>query len=182
MGLEEFKFIYWMEYAHRMWGRALGLIFTIPAMYFVVRGQLNRPLSSRLLILFTMGGAQGFVGWWMVRSGLQPPENEHDVPRVSPYRLAAHLGAAFTIYATLVWTTLTLLYPQSPTMLASGPQAAGARLLRGKAHMLAALVGATVASGWLSSVQMGCRARHVQALDHLALCALLHMDARYSVC
>jgi heme a synthase len=147
MSLDEFKFIYWMEYAHRMWGRALGIVFAVPAVYFVARRQLNRPLSTRLLVLFTMGGAQGFVGWWMVRSGLQQPANDHDIPRVSPYRLATHLVAAFSIYATLVWTTLTLLYPESPAMLASTAQAAGVRILRGRAMGLAGIVAVTAASG-----------------------------------
>lgn len=71
MSLDEFKFIYWMEYAHRMWGRLLGLAFAGPALYFVARGKINRPLAKRLGLLFLMGGTQGFVGWWMVRSGLK---------------------------------------------------------------------------------------------------------------
>jgi heme A synthase len=71
MSLEEFKFIYWMEYAHRMWGRALGVVFAVPAVYFAARGWVNGPLARRLGLLFAMGATQGFVGWWMVRSGLQ---------------------------------------------------------------------------------------------------------------
>ena len=71
MSLEEFKFIYWMEYAHRMWGRALGVVFAVPAVYFAARGWVNGPLARRLGLLFAMGAIQGFVGWWMVRSGLQ---------------------------------------------------------------------------------------------------------------
>ena len=71
MSLEEFKFIFWMEYAHRMWGRALGLVFAVPAAYFVYRGWVNGALGRRLGLLFAMGVTQGFVGWWMVRSGLQ---------------------------------------------------------------------------------------------------------------
>lgn len=71
MKLEEFKFIYWMEYAHRMWGRVLGLVFAGPALYFAARGAVPGPLARRLGLLFAMGGAQGFVGWWMVKSGLE---------------------------------------------------------------------------------------------------------------
>lgn len=71
MTLEEFKFIYWMEYAHRMWGRVLGVVFAGPALYFAARGWINSALARRLGLLFLMGGAQGLVGWWMVRSGLQ---------------------------------------------------------------------------------------------------------------
>ena len=71
MSLEEFKFIYWMEYAHRMWGRALGFVFAVPAVYFGVRGYINSALAKNLGLFFLMGGTQGLVGWWMVKSGLQ---------------------------------------------------------------------------------------------------------------
>jgi cytochrome c oxidase assembly protein subunit 15 len=71
MKLEDFKFIYWMEYAHRMWGRALGLVFTVPFAYFAVKGYITRPLAARLGTLLTLGAGQGLVGWWMVKSGLQ---------------------------------------------------------------------------------------------------------------
>ena len=111
MTLEEFKFIYWMEYAHRMWGRVLGLVFALPFAYYSATRQLSGPLSRRLLVLFALGGGQGLVGWWMVKSGLQEPERKTDTPRVSPYRLAAHLTSAFAIYSGLVWTTLQVLRP-----------------------------------------------------------------------
>lgn len=71
MSLEEFKFIYWMEYAHRMWGRLLGLAFVVPGSYFLAKGYINKALGRRLGLLFLMGGTQGLVGWWMVRSGLK---------------------------------------------------------------------------------------------------------------
>jgi cytochrome c oxidase assembly protein subunit 15 len=60
-----------MEYSHRMWGRALGLVFAIPAAVFVARGAVTARLGTRLGLLFLMGGTQGLVGWWMVKSGLQ---------------------------------------------------------------------------------------------------------------
>ncbi|KAG2446761.1 hypothetical protein HYH02_008322 [Chlamydomonas schloesseri] len=147
MSLDEFKFIYWMEYAHRMWGRFLGLAFALPATYFAARRWINGPLARRLGLLFFMGGTQGFVGWWMVRSGLEEPEHEWAQPRVSPYRLAAHLVSAFAIYATLTWTTLDLMYPRPAT--AGAPQSllrstAGAR---GRLLPLAALIAVTATSG-----------------------------------
>lgn len=71
MNVEDFKFIYFMEWAHRMWGRILGVAFAVPASYFAARGFINGPLGRRLGICFLMGGAQGLVGWWMVRSGLE---------------------------------------------------------------------------------------------------------------
>lgn len=70
MNVEDFKFIFWMEYGHRMWGRLMGLGFALPAAYFAARRVINGPLAGRLGLLFAMGGAQGLVGWWMVRSGL----------------------------------------------------------------------------------------------------------------
>ena len=71
MSLDDFKFIYWMEYAHRMWGRVLGLVFALPASYFAYRGWVNGALGTRLGLLFAMGGTQGLMGWWMVKSGLK---------------------------------------------------------------------------------------------------------------
>jgi len=147
MTLDEFKFIYWMEYTHRMWGRILGLVFAVPAAYFVARGVVTRRLGTRLGLLFLMGGTQGLVGWWMVKSGLQAPTKEYDTPRVSPYRLAAHLASAFSIYAVLLWSALSLAAPV-PQLAAAAPavQAAAARL-RGAAVPLSCLIAITAASG-----------------------------------
>lgn len=117
MALDEFKFIYWMEWAHRMWGRGLGLAFALPLTVFALKGAMTRPLASRLALLFSMGGTQAFVGWWMVRSGLEEPASPHHVPRVSPYRLAAHLTSAFAIYAVMVWTTLSTAFPKPLSMI-----------------------------------------------------------------
>ncbi|PSC75229.1 cytochrome c oxidase assembly COX15 [Micractinium conductrix] len=146
MTVEEFKFIYFWEWGHRMWGRALGFVVAVPAAYFASRGMVNGALGRRLALLFLMGGTQGLVGWWMVRSGFQEPE-DNQVPRVSTYRMAGHLATAFTIFAALVWTTLSVAVPISPTM-AAGPEAAhAARLLGRWAHPLAALIGITAMSG-----------------------------------
>eukprot|EP00884_Botryococcus_braunii_P004339 jgi/Botrbrau1/13906/Bobra.0017s0013.1 len=149
MSLEDFKYIYWMEYAHRMWGRVLGVVFAGPALYFTSRGWINRPLGRRLGLLFLMGGAQGLVGWWMVRSGLQEPREEWKEVRVSPYRLAAHLTSAFVIYGTLLWTTLQLAFPVPPALNPSLPAGLmpGLRHLRMWAHPLAGLISLTAFSG-----------------------------------
>ena len=69
--MEDFKFIYWMEYAHRMWGRGLGIVFALPFVFFSAKGFITRKLGTRLSILFALGAGQGFVGWWMVKSGLE---------------------------------------------------------------------------------------------------------------
>ena len=118
MSLGEFKVIYWWEYGHRMLGRSVGLAFGLPFLYFGVRGHLGG-LTPRLWGLFGLGGVQGLVGWWMVKSGLDvntssafgDPRKEI---RVSPYRLATHLGLALTTYTGLVWTAMDVLSSSSP--------------------------------------------------------------------
>jgi heme a synthase len=97
MSLGEFKFIYFWEYLHRLVARAIGMVFLIPFVVFAVRGYLTAPLARRTLVLFALGGAQGLMGWLMVKSGLV------DMPRVSHYRLAAHLSLAFVIFSYAVW-------------------------------------------------------------------------------
>ncbi|KAL4553018.1 hypothetical protein Ndes2526B_g02906 [Nannochloris sp. 'desiccata'] len=146
MDLEDFKFIYWMEWGHRMWGRALGICFAVPCAIFAARGCITRPLARRLGILFLMGGSQGLVGWWMVRSGLIEP-TDNKVPRVSSYRLAAHLTSAFAIYATMIWTTLSVAFPYPPVVTAGPPAARAAAALYKVALPAAVLLGTTAISG-----------------------------------
>ena len=83
-----------MEWGHRMIGRMIGVSFAVPAAYFAMRGKLPRSLWPRLAAMFALGGAQGLIGWWMVKSGLED-ELLHNPsqPRVSPYRLATHVRA-----------------------------------------------------------------------------------------
>lgn len=71
MHLDDFKFIYWMEYAHRMWGRALGIMFVLPFGYFLRKGYITPQLGVRLSGLVALGAGQGLIGWWMVKSGLE---------------------------------------------------------------------------------------------------------------
>ena len=103
MSLEDFKGIFWLEYAHRLLGRLIGLIFLIPFLYFLFRGRLSAALVPKLLAMFILGGLQGLMGWYMVKSGLV------DDPRVSQYRLTAHLGLAVVVYAYIFWVALDLL-------------------------------------------------------------------------
>jgi len=107
MSLEEFKGIFWWEYFHRLLGRVIGLAFFITFVYFVARKGIDRPLGLKLAGIFLLGGLQGAMGWYMVKSGLV------DNPHVSQYRLTAHLGLAFVIYATMLWVALGLLFPAS---------------------------------------------------------------------
>jgi cytochrome c oxidase assembly protein subunit 15 len=103
MSLAQFKSIYWFEYSHRMLGRTIGTAFLLPFLYFLLRRAIPRSLAPRLLVLFVLGGMQGLIGWWMVRSGLV------DRPDVSHYRLTVHLGSAFVLYVALLWVALSQL-------------------------------------------------------------------------
>lgn len=117
MTLEEFKRIWWMEYLHRTWGRLIGAVFAIPAMYFWYNGMLKRGMKARVLVLGSLIGAQGLMGWYMVKSGLEDRFTEpSDVPRVSQYRLATHLGLALLLYTGFLYNALDHLIPaQSAT-------------------------------------------------------------------
>jgi cytochrome c oxidase assembly protein subunit 15 len=107
MTLDQFKRIFWWEYAHRLLGRLIGVAFLVPLAWFALRGRIARALLPKLIGIFILGGLQGALGWYMVQSGLV------DDPRVSQYRLTAHLGLAAAIYAAILWTALDLLYPES---------------------------------------------------------------------
>lgn len=112
MTLEEFKRIWWMEYLHRTWGRLIGAVFVIPATYFWYKGMLNRGMKTRVLALGSLIGLQGLMGWYMVKSGLEDRFIEpSDVPRVSQYRLAVHLGLALLLYTGFLYNALDHLIP-----------------------------------------------------------------------
>jgi heme a synthase len=134
MTLAGFKNIFWWEYVHRLLGRVVGVVFLLPALYFAARGVIRGSLGWKLAGVFALGGLQGALGWYMVKSGLV------DDPRVSSVRLAAHLGLAFLIYAAMLWIALGLLSPRRE------PVSTGARL---HAAGLAALVFLMVISGAL---------------------------------
>jgi cytochrome c oxidase assembly protein subunit 15 len=104
MSLGDFKSIFLFEYLHRLLGRLIGVLFLLPLLYFAWRGWLRRGLTPRLVVLFFLGGCQGLLGWYMVKSGLV------DNPRVSQYRLTAHLGLAVAIYGYMLWLVFELRY------------------------------------------------------------------------
>ncbi|XP_059650868.1 cytochrome c oxidase assembly protein COX15-like isoform X2 [Cornus florida] len=145
MSIEDFKFIYWMEYAHRMWGRGLGIMFALPFSYFLRKGYITLQLGMRLSVLFALGAGQGLIGWWMVKSGLEEPPSEYSQPRVSPYRLAAHLTSAFVIYCGLFWTALSVVMPEPPAESVAWVR--GAAKVKKLALPLSILVGITAVSG-----------------------------------
>lgn len=105
MDLDGFKGIFWFEYAHRLLGRTIGMIFLLPMIYFWIRKKLDRSLVPKFITMFVLGGLQGLLGWYMVKSGLV------SAPHVSQYRLTAHLGLAFIVYAYIFWVAIGLLFP-----------------------------------------------------------------------
>ena len=107
MTLESFKSIFWLEYLHRLWGRMIGVVFFIPLIYFVLKGWVRGALALQLVLIALLGLAQGFMGWFMVQSGLT------EKPEISQYRLAAHLGLAILIYAYTFWVALGQFYDRS---------------------------------------------------------------------
>ncbi len=107
MTVEDFRSIFWLEYLHRLWGRLIGLVFAVPAVWFALRGRIGRRLGLALGIAFLLGAAQGALGWYMVQSGLV------DRPEVSHYRLAAHLVLALAVYGFLLWLALGLTHERA---------------------------------------------------------------------
>lgn len=145
MTLSEFKTIWYMEYAHRTWGRIIGAVFAGPAVYFWSRGYLKKGMKPRVLVFGALIGIQGLMGWYMVKSGLEDRfHNPDDVPRVSQYRLASHLTFALLLYTGFLWTALDHLIPaQSLTALASK----SALKFRGFAHATKGIIFLTALSG-----------------------------------
>lgn len=110
MTLDEFKSIYYMEWTHRIWGRVVGLSFLLPAAYFIARRKVSALMAGKIVGIAGLIGFQGFLGWWMVKSGLKDDlfaPGSH--PRVSQYRLTAHLGTAFLCYTAMLWNGLSIL-------------------------------------------------------------------------
>jgi cytochrome c oxidase assembly protein subunit 15 len=102
IGLEGFKHLFWWEYAHRLLGRTIGLVFLFPFLFFYFKNKLSGSLTWKLAGIFVLGGLQGALGWYMVQSGLV------DDPRVSHFRLTAHLGLALLIFSAELWLALGL--------------------------------------------------------------------------
>ncbi len=121
MSLQDFKGIFWWEYVHRLLGRVIGLAFLVPLVWFAVQRRIRARLGLKLAGIFVLGGLQGAMGWYMVKSGLV------DDPRVSQFRLTAHLGIAFLILGAMFWVAMDLLFPR--TRLAQPPAQQRARRL-----------------------------------------------------
>ncbi|MCC6867332.1 MAG: COX15/CtaA family protein [Burkholderiales bacterium] len=136
MSLAEFQGIFWWEYFHRLLGRLIGVVFFVPLAWFALRRAIPAGYGGKLVGIFVLGGLQGAMGWYMVMSGLV------DDPRVSQFRLTAHLLLAVVIFGAMLWVALSLLAPEPVRQ-------AGARIrgLRRLAFLVAALVLLMIASG-----------------------------------
>ncbi|KAF2472535.1 electron transfer protein 1, mitochondrial precursor [Lindgomyces ingoldianus] len=157
MTLPEFKQIYFMEWTHRLWGRVIGVTFLLPTAYFIARRRVSRSMAWKLASICGLIGFQGFLGWWMVKSGLRDDlfaPGSH--PRVSQYRLTAHLGAAFAVYCSMLLSGLSILKerrllarPEKARKVLSLLMNPKLRLFRCSVVALALLVFATAMSGAL---------------------------------
>jgi len=162
MTLVEFQYIYAWEYGHRMLGRAVGVAFMVPWMYFTARGRIPKGFQKHMAMLGFMGGSQGVIGWWMVKSGLgNDRRDDQRQIRVKPVRLATHLGMAFATYGALLYTgwdilrlpsykseTITKIFANIPRERLSS-MLQQARRLRGGAFAVTGLTAATIISGAL---------------------------------
>jgi len=122
MTLAQFQFIYWWEWTHRLLGRLIGFVFLLPFLFFAWTRAITRRDIPRMVVLFALGGLQGFVGWWMVESGLETRVS------VSQYRLAIHLGVALILFGAILWTAFEYLRPPPGSLrLPTSPQGGGER-------------------------------------------------------
>lgn len=136
MDVEGFKSIFWFEYAHRILGRLIGVIFLIPMLFFIVTRRVNRALTPKLISMFVLGGLQGLLGWYMVKSGLVSN------PHVSQYRLTAHFGLAVLVYGYIFWVALGLFFKNEVA-----PAYSSARQMLGYSRIISILVFITLLSG-----------------------------------
>lgn len=157
MDLDEFKKIYFMEWTHRLWGRVIGLSFVPPTVYFIARRRVTRRMAWNLVGISGLIGFQGVIGWWMVASGLKDDlfaDGAH--PRVSQYRLTAHLATAFVCYSWMLLAGLSILRtsrlladPPAAARLASALASPALARFRACATALTGLVFVTVLTGAL---------------------------------
>ena len=143
MSLEAFKFIYWWEWTHRFLARLVALVFLVPLLYFLATGRISRELAPKLGGLFALGGLQGAIGWYMVRSGLAGRVD------VSQYRLALHLSLAIAIFGAVLWVALSLGPRQS------GRAASPARLRAGATVIVALVFLQIVAGAFVAGLKAG---------------------------
>ncbi len=120
MSLAQFQGIYWWEWAHRLLGRTVGIVFLLPFLFFAWRGDIPRSRYPQMIVLFLLGGLQGLIGWWMVKSGLETRVS------VSQYRLAIHLGFAIVLLGAILYVALEFLHKDSLSPLGGEGRGEGA--------------------------------------------------------
>ena len=174
MTLDAFKSIFWWEYFHRLLGRMIGIAFLAPLAWFWRRGRIDRQLALRLGGIFVLGGLQGAMGWYMVKSGLV------DDPRVSQYRLTAHLSIALAIYAAMLWAALGLLQPTAATASVQRKLGDGHRLRR-FAWIITSIVAYTVVTGgFVAGIRAGSAYNTFPLMNgHLAPPEMFMLDPWY---
>ncbi|KAI9487661.1 MAG: COX15/CtaA family [Benjaminiella poitrasii] len=157
MNLEEFKGIFYWEWGHRMLGRFIGMTLLLPAIYFARRGYMTKSVQKQVLFIFSVMGFQGFMGWYMVKSGLNEAlmKEPGAVPRVSQYRLTAHLCTALVIYASAIFSAAGILradkiangtYPRKVAEMLNSPVL---KPFKRYTHLLGGLMFITALSGGL---------------------------------
>jgi cytochrome c oxidase assembly protein subunit 15 len=146
MTLGGFKQIFWFEYSHRMLGRLTGLVFLLPFVYFWLRKMIKPGLTPRLIVMFFLGGFQGLLGWYMVKSGLVSN------PHVSQYRLTAHLLSAILIYGFILWTIFNLATAEKYRRLADSSVAAWRKASLGLVTLLLVTI---VSGGFVAGLKAG---------------------------
>jgi heme a synthase len=145
MTLESFKRIFWWEYVHRLLGRLIGIAFLVPLVGFAMWRRIPRGYGWKLAGIFALGGLQGALGWYMVKSGLV------DDPRVSQFRLTAHLTLAFLIFGAMLWLALSLLHRRRARRLTD--EARSAR--RWASVVLALVLAMVVTGGFVAGIRAG---------------------------
>ncbi|KAI8984543.1 COX15/CtaA family [Mycotypha africana] len=157
MELNDFKGIFYWEWSHRMIGRFIGLTLALPALYFAQRGYMTKAVQKRSLFILSVMGFQGFMGWYMVKSGLSEAlmKEPGAVPRVSQYRLTAHFATALIIYASSIFTAADILrdnkilngtYPKKVAEMLNSP---AIKPFRKYSHWVLGLITLTALSGGL---------------------------------
>jgi len=112
--LKEFKFIFFWEWFHRTWARLMGLVFLIGFIYFLVKKKFNKEMIKPMIILFLLGGLQGFIGWFMVKSGLVPEKYF-----VGHVELTTHFIAALGLLCYTLWFALSLVVKNEQKVISS---------------------------------------------------------------
>jgi len=145
MALDDFKGIFWWEYFHRLLGRLIGVAFLVPFLVFLARRQVPAGAGWKLAAIFVLGGLQGAMGWAMVKSGLV------DDPRVSQFRLTAHLGLAFVIFGAMQWVAMSLTWPAEAP--ADGARTRSARRWAGALPVL--VFAMVLTGGFVAGIRAG---------------------------